>query len=181
MPRLIWVFAGHTAHFVSFVTLRLNYEIRWYSGKDSSRKVTVKYLCLRAIHKAMVANDWCIYIKFNFNFYLQRVIPLFITSYIVIRFICISWQRYIYFFSEVIDFSSKTCKLWSISNLYQHYDIPFFLALEHLTHISLASQFLGIGKQCRPRSELGDWSGSSLFANRNIQNRIKMKKYTKHP
>ena len=26
MPRLIWVFAGHTCHFVGFVTRRLNYQ-----------------------------------------------------------------------------------------------------------------------------------------------------------
>ena len=43
---------------------------------------------------------------------------------------------------------------------------------------------LGIGKQCRPRSdaaERGVWSGSSLFANRkSIRNRIKMKTYTRH-
>ena len=40
-----------------------------------------------------------------------------------------------------------------------------------LTHISLASHFWDIGKQCRPRSdtpECGVWSGSSLLANRNI-------------
>ena len=40
-----------------------------------------------------------------------------------------------------------------------------------LTHISLASQFWDICKQCRPRSDAakrGVWSGSSLFANRNI-------------
>ena len=38
----------------------------------------------------------------------------------------------------------------------------------NLTHIILASYFWDIGKQCRPRSERGVWSGSSLFANRNI-------------
>ena len=48
-----------------------------------------------------------------------------------------------------------------------------FTVLKHfpLTHISLASHFWDIGKQCRPRSdatERGIWSGSSLFANRNI-------------
>ena len=37
-----------------------------------------------------------------------------------------------------------------------------------LTHTSLASHFWDIGKQGRPRSERGVWSGSSLFANRNI-------------
>ena len=40
-----------------------------------------------------------------------------------------------------------------------------------LTHISISSHFWDIGKQCRPRSdatERGVWSGSSLFANRNI-------------
>ena len=40
-----------------------------------------------------------------------------------------------------------------------------------ITHISLASHFWDIGKQCRPRSddaECGIWSGSSLFPNRNI-------------
>ena len=40
-----------------------------------------------------------------------------------------------------------------------------------LIHISLASHFGDIGKLCRPWSdatELGVWSGSSLFANRNI-------------
>ena len=44
--------------------------------------------------------------------------------------------------------------------------------LKILTHISLAFLFFwDIGKQCRPRSdaaERGIWSGSSLFANRNI-------------
>ena len=48
-----------------------------------------------------------------------------------------------------------------------------FTVLKHfpLTHISLASHFWDIGKQCRPRSdttERGIWSGSSLFDNRNI-------------
>ena len=40
-----------------------------------------------------------------------------------------------------------------------------------LTQINLASHFLDIGKQCRPRSnavECSIWSGSSLFANKNI-------------
>ena len=40
-----------------------------------------------------------------------------------------------------------------------------------LTHINVVSQFWDIGKHCRPRSdatESGVWSGSSLFANRNI-------------
>ena len=44
-------------------------------------------------------------------------------------------------------------------------------ATDILTHISLASHFWDISKQCRPRSdaaERGVWSGSSLFADRNI-------------
>ena len=51
-----------------------------------------------------------------------------------------------------------------------------------LTHISLASHFWDIGKQCRPTSDAAEcsfWSESSLFANRNIYwNRIKITKST---
>ena len=33
MPRLIWVFAGHTGHFVGFVVLRLNWAIEPHHEK----------------------------------------------------------------------------------------------------------------------------------------------------
>ena len=39
--------------------------------------------------------------------------------------------------------------------------------LPRLTHISLAPPFRDLGKQCRPRSECGVWSRSTLFASRN--------------
>ena len=51
-----------------------------------------------------------------------------------------------------------------------------------LTHISLASHFWDIGKQCRPRSDAAErsvWSGSTLFAHMNFhQKHDKNKKST---
>ena len=86
-PRLIWVFAGPTCHFVGFIMRRLRYA-----------------------HK-----PW----KFDLLEHMKQVKSIY----------------------------------------------------HCLTHISLVSHFWDIGKQCRPRSdaaECGVWSGSSLFANRNI-------------
>ena len=46
----------------------------------------------------------------------------------------------------------------------------------------LASHLGDLGKQCRPKSERGVWSRSTLFAYRKaIKNKIKIKKYTRHP
>ena len=51
-----------------------------------------------------------------------------------------------------------------------------------LTHIDPASHFWYLGTQCRPRSDAAEWSGSTLFANKNINQKYnKNKKYTRHP
>ena len=54
-----------------------------------------------------------------------------------------------------------------------------------LTHISLASHFRDIGKQCRPRLHAAArsvWSGSTLFAHKDFyKNMIKMKKVHQAP
>ena len=59
-----------------------------------------------------------------------------------------------------------------LSIIYHPYVKLMFLECKnYLTHISLASLFGDLGKQCRPRSdatERGVWSGSDLFANRNF-------------
>ena len=54
-----------------------------------------------------------------------------------------------------------------------------------LTHISLASHFWDLGKQCRPRSDAADAASDQglhcLLTGISIRNRIKMRKYTRHP
>ena len=53
-----------------------------------------------------------------------------------------------------------------------------------LTHISLASHFWDIGKECRPRSDAafcGLQGLHCLLTGISIRNRIEMKKYTRHP
>ena len=51
-----------------------------------------------------------------------------------------------------------------------------------VTHVNLASHFWDIAKQCRPWSDAASDHGlHCLLTGISIQNRIKMKKYTRHP
>ena len=53
---------------------------------------------------------------------------------------------------------------------------------ERLIHISLASHFWDIGKQCRPRERESDQDLHGLFTGNSIKNEIKIKKKcTKNP
>ena len=46
MPRLIWVFAGHTGHFTGFVMLPLNYDkLVWRKSLAQWLEVTAEGLC----------------------------------------------------------------------------------------------------------------------------------------
>ena len=57
----------------------------------------------------------------------------------------------------------------------------------HLTHISLASHFWDLSKQCKPRLDktpqnlASDQGLHCLLTGISIRNRIKMEKYIRHP
>ena len=54
-------------------------------------------------------------------------------------------------------------------------------AKQDLTHISLASHFVDIGKQCRPRSDAAERGLHCLLIGISIKNKIKMKKVHQLP
>ena len=51
-----------------------------------------------------------------------------------------------------------------------------------LTHVSIASLFWDLGKQCRPRPDAASDQGlHCLLTGNSIENKIKIVKYTRHP